>query len=159
MYQLLWGILNLFLVVSFFYFLIGLVIKGRKFLNPYPKIFTVPVLVFGVLGLLNSTTSKEKTFPIYKGFATMEGIEVSENLANTIHLVLVRDMETKKIFYEGSHSNLSGFVMGMDWEHLGVIEKGNITEVSGLFHYRIMGVKVFSDHQSYQIKDINPDLN
>lgn len=159
MFDFLWGILNLILVLSFFFFLIGLVVRGKKFLDPYPKVFTGPVLFFGVLGLLNSTSSSQKPISSYKGFATSQVIDVAEYLSNKIQLVLVRDSESKEIFHEGSYSSIHGFVMGLEWQHVGLVEKDKRLEVHGFYRYSFMGLNVFNSVETYVIDDINPDLN
>lgn len=152
MVQLFWGILNLILILSFFYLFIGLVVKGRNFLKPYPKVYTIPILFLGVMGFLKNTTGKAKEIPVYKGFASMDEIELSENLTNKIHFVLVRDRDTREIFYEGSFSRISGFVLGLEWKHLGIVEYENKIEVMGCYSFKLLGNEVFSPFESFLIE-------
>lgn len=151
MLQLLWGVINLFLVLSFFYFGIGILIRGRKFLIGYNKFFTVPVLLIGFLGVIFSEKIEDKIIPGYKGLATMETILVSKNLSNTIQLFLVRDKETGQLLQEKSHSSVHGFVMGLDWDHLLVIEKKETLQIRGVLHWKFMGNLVFSQDKVFEV--------
>lgn len=151
MLQLLWGVINLFLVLSFFYFGIGILIRGRKFLIWYNKFFTVPVLLIGFLGVIFSEKIEDKIIPGYKGLATMETILVSKNLSNTIQLFLVRDKETGQLLQEKSYSSVHGFVMGLDWDHLLVIEKKETFQIRGVLHWKFMGNLVFSQDKVFEV--------
>ena len=152
MIQLLWGILNLFLVLSFFFFLIGTLIRGRKFLMGYNKLFTVPVLLLGIFGVLSSKKDEDKKTPVYKGMATMETISVAKNISNNISLILVRDKETGQLIQERSYSTVHGFVMGLDWDHLVVIENRETLQIRGMLHWKFMGNLVFSQSKVFEVR-------
>ncbi len=152
MLQLIWGILNLLFILSFFYLLIGLVVKGRKFLEPYSKVVTFPILILGVLGFLSNSVSEEKHIPVFTGLATVEEWEVSQNLTNSIKLVLMKDKKTGEIINDHSYSTAQGFVLGLQWKHLGVIEHENRIEVLGGFTYKFFGSNVFSSIDLYVIE-------
>lgn len=152
MLQLLWGILNLFLVLSFFFFLIGTLIRGRKFLMGYNKLFTVPVLLLGIFGVLSSKKDEDKKIPIHKGMATVETISVAKNLSNNISMVLVRDKETEQILQERSYSTFHGFVMGLDWDHMVVIENKDTLQIRGVLHWKFMGNLVFSQSKVFEVR-------
>jgi hypothetical protein len=152
MIQLLWGILNLFLVLSFFFFLIGTLIRGRKFLMGYNKLFTVPVLLLGIFGVLSSKKDEEKKIPIHKEMATVETLSAAKNLSNNISLVLVRDKETEQILQERSYSTFHGFVMGLDWDHMVVIENKDTLQIRGVLHWKFMGNLVFSQSKVFEVR-------
>ena len=152
MVQLIWGILNLLFILSFFYLIIGLVVKGRKFLKPYPKVVTFPILILGVLGSLSYSISEEKHTPVYTGLATVEEREVSQNLTNSIKLVIVKDKVTGEILNDHSYSTAHGFVLGLEWKHLGVIEHENRIEVLGGFIYKFFGSNIYSSYNLYEIE-------
>jgi len=152
MIQLLWGILNLFLVLSFFFFLIGTLIRGRKFLMGYNKLFTVPVLLLGIFGVLSSKKDEEKKIPIHKEMATVETLSAAKNLSNNISLVLVRDKETEQILQERSFSTFHGFVMGLDWDHMVVIENKDTLQIRGVLHWKFMGNLVFSQSKVFEVR-------
>lgn len=151
MIQLLWGMLNLFLILSFFYFLIGLIFRGRKVLAGYSKLYTIPVLFLGFAALINPK-EKEEEKPIHKGLVTMETIEVSRNLTNKISLELIRDKDSGKIIQERTYSDIHGFVSGLKWEHKDVKSKGKKLKVSGILHWQLFGNTIFSQSEVFEIQ-------
>jgi hypothetical protein len=160
MIYLIWSLLNLFLILSFFYFAIGLIVKGRKFLEPYFKPFVFSVLVFGIMGLISSITigSKRETLLINHP-TTRETFLVSEQLSNTLSLTVYRSKETGEIIQEFSSSDLQGLVMGLSWKHLYVVEKNGQLQLEGWWDWSLMGNRVFRNFRTYPIADNNPALN
>ena len=152
MLQLFWGILNLFLVLSFFFFIIAILVRGRKFLTGYNKLFTIPVLILGIFGVLSSKNDEDKIIPGYNGMATMETISVANNISNNISLILVRDKETGQLIHERSYSTVHGFVMGLDWDHLVVIENKDTLQIRGVLHWKFMGNLVFSQSKVFEVR-------
>jgi hypothetical protein len=152
MINLLWSLLNLFLVLSFYYFTIGLVVRGRKFLAPYFKPFVLFVLVFGTFGFLNSATKgSERNVKINNRPSTVEKVLVSEYLSNKLFITLIKDGETGEINPEFSTSDLQGLVMGLKWNHFQVIEKDGKLELAGWWDWSLMGNRVFSSFETYSI--------
>lgn len=152
MINLLWSLLNLFLVLSFYYFAIGLVVRGRKFLAPYFKPFVLFVLVFGTFGFLNlATKGSERNVKINNRPSTVEKVLVSEYLSNKLFITLIRDGETGEIKPEFSTSDLQGLVMGLKWNHFQVIEKDGKLELAGWWDWSLMGNRVFSSFENYSI--------
>lgn len=151
MLQLLWGILNLFLILSFFYFLIGLIFRGRKILAGYSKLYTIPVLFLGFAALINPKENEEEK-PVPVGLATIEFIEVSENLTNKISLVLIRDKDSGKIIQERTYSSIHGFTSGLEWEHQGVVNEGKKLKISGIKHWHLFGNPIFSHPEVFEIQ-------
>ncbi|MFN3759384.1 MAG: hypothetical protein ACK4SF_09220 [Algoriphagus aquaeductus] len=152
MINLLWSLLNLFLVLSFYYFAIGLVVRGRKFLAPYFKPFVLFVLVFGTFGFLNlATKGSERNVKINNRPSTVEKVLVSEYLSNKLFITLIRDGETGEINPEFSTSDLQGLVMGLKWNHFQVIEKDGKLELAGWWDWSLMGNRVFSSFETYSI--------
>lgn len=151
MIQLLWGILNLFLILSFFYFLIGLIFRGRKVLAGYSKLYTIPILFLGFAAFLHSK-EKEEDKHISVGKATIEFIEVSKNLTNKISLLLIRDKDSGKIIQERTYSSIHGFTSGLKWEHKGVVSEGKKLKVSGIMHWHLFGNTIISQAEVLEIQ-------
>jgi hypothetical protein len=151
MIQLLWGILNLFLILSFFYFLIGLIFRGRKVLAGYSKLYTIPVLFLGFAALINPKEPEDDK-PVSVGLVTMETIEVSRNLTNKISLELIRNKDSGKIIQERTYSSIHGFTSGLVWEHIGVVIEGKKLKVSGVKHWHLFGNTIFSQSEVLEIQ-------
>ncbi len=160
MIYLIWSLLNLFLILSFFYFAIGLIVKGKKFLEPYFKPFVLFVLVFGTMGFLKSATKGLKSETKFINHpTTRETFLVSEQLSNTLSLTVYRSKETGEIIQEFSSSDLQGLVMGLSWKHLYVVEKNGQLQLEGWWDWSLMGNRVFRNFRTYPIADNNPALN
>ncbi len=160
MIYLIWSLLNLFLILSFFYFAIGLIVKGRKFLEPYFKPFVLFVLVFGTYGFVKYASKKlQEEVKVNPNPSTQEVIPVSEQLSNTISLTLCRDKDTGEIDQEFSKSYIHGLVMGLKWNHVQVTEKDGNLEVEGWWDLNLIGNRVFSHYETYRIRDNYPALN
>lgn len=142
-----------------FLFLLGLIFRGKKFLNDYSKLFTSPVLILGIFGILYSTGNEDKPIPSYRGLATMETILVSKNLSNKIQLHVVRDEETGRIFQEGSFSFIQGFVLGLKWRHFSVTSNVSSLEVSGSWEWYLIGNQVYRSFETYQIGNNDLPIN
>lgn len=123
MIHLLWGLLNFLLPLSFFYFALGLIFKGRKFLEPYPKGLVGLALFIGTLGFLKFATknSKEEPFVSFKP-VIIDFVPVVDKLSNRIELTLIRDINTGEINKESSPLSLHGFMSGLRWNHLQISE-------------------------------------
>lgn len=160
MIYLLWSLFNLFLVLSFLYFAIGLIFRGRKTIEPYFKPFVFVVLFLGLTGMLRSSTKKEKSNSLeIPRLLEQTTYPVFSQLSNKMHLTVFRDPKTKEVIQEYSISRISGLVMGIRWNHLMVIENKNGLEVEGWWDWYLMGNRIFSNYETYQIADNNPDLN
>ncbi len=110
MIQFLWNVLNLLLVLSFYYFALGLIFNGRKFLESYPKVFVGLVLIFGTFGFLKSANKNSKEEPFISSKPVkIDFIPVVEKLSNRIEFTLIRDVETGEIDKEASTFSFHGF--------------------------------------------------
>jgi hypothetical protein len=102
--------------------------------------------------VLSSKKDEEKKIPIHKEMATVETLSAAKNLSNNISLVLVRDKETEQILQERSYSTFHGFVMGLDWDHMVVIENKDTLQIRGVLHWKFMGNLVFSQSKVFEVR-------
>lgn len=154
MIHLLWGVFNLLLLLSFYYFALGLIFKGKKFLEPYPKVLVGLVLIFGTFGFLKSATknSHEQSFISSKP-VKIDFVPVVDKLSNRIELTLIRDIETGEIDKESSTSSLHGFMSGLRWNHLQISESNGRLAVEGWWDWYLIGNRVFSNFEVYELSD------
>ncbi|TDQ18417.1 hypothetical protein DFQ04_0216 [Algoriphagus boseongensis] len=153
MILILWGLLNLFLMLAFLFFALGLILRGRKFFEGYNLKHVFLVLFIGISGFLLMPKSKKTEARIIYG--KMEVIRIEENLTNSIFLNLVRDKDTGEILQEETNSTMSGFVAGIDWHHLGVSEKDEKLILEGFITWRLLGWRVLDSFHSYEVPDFN----
>lgn len=156
MIYLLWSLLNLFLVLSFFYFAIGLIFRGRKTIEPYFKPFVFVVLFFGFTGFLGSYKKKneDKTLVIPMPLER-KNYSVFSHLSNKMELTIYRDPETKVINQEFSKSSIHGLVMGLQWHHVMVSENVNELEVEGFWEWNLIGNRAFRNFRTYKIEAVD----
>jgi hypothetical protein len=154
MIQFLWSIFNLLLLLSFYYFALALIFKGRKFLESYPQVLVGAVLIFGTFGFLKSATknSQEQSF-INSKPVKIDFIPVVEKLSNRIELTLIRDIDTGEIDKESSTSSLHGFMSGLRWNHLQLSETNGHLAVEGWWDWYLLGNRVFSNFEVYELSD------
>jgi len=154
MIQFLWSIFNLLLLLSFYYFALALIFKGRKFLESYPQVLVGAVLIFGTFGFLKSATknSQEQSF-INSKPVKIDFIPVVDKLSNRIELTLVRDINTGEIDKESSTSSLHGFISGLRWNHLQLSETNGHLAVEGWWDWYLLGNRVFSNFEVYELSD------
>lgn len=152
MIQLIWSLINLFLVLSFFFFVLGLVIRGRKFLDRYFLPFVYSVLFFGVFGLLNLQNSGSVAEIEYFSRAVdVTTIPVVHQFSNKLELRLFKDSNTGDVLQEYTTSSLHGFVSGLRWTHLRATESPDRIEVEGFWDWYLLGNRVISTYEVYEI--------
>ena len=156
MIHLLWSLLNLFLILSFYFFAIGLIFRGRKTIEPYFKPFVVVVLFLGISGFLSSGFGKNKNkAPVIPKPHEQLAYPVFNHLSNKMELTIYRDLENGEINQEYSMSRVSGLVLGLRWTHVMVTENQDGLEVEGFWDWYLMGNRVFSNYTTYEIEDID----
>lgn len=157
---LLWSLLNLFLILSFYYFTIGLIVRGRKFLASYFKPYVLFVMVFGTYGFVKSASKYlQQEAKVNHRASTIQIIPVSEQLSNKLILTLIRDAQTGEVDQKFSSSDLQGLVLGLRWNHVQVVEKTENMEVEGWWDWYLMGNRVFSNYEIYEIGDKDLIMN
>lgn len=160
MIQLLWSLLNLFLILSFYFFAIGLIFRGRKTIEPYFRPFVIVVLFLGISGFLGSSPGKNKS----KSVVIPRPLEQStypvfSHLSNKMEITIYRDPETGAIDQEYSLSRVSGLVLGLRWTHVLIAENQDGFEVEGFWDWYLLGNRVFSNYKIYKIEDNDLLLN
>ena len=159
MVYLIWSLLNLFLILSFFFFAITLIVKGRKYLKTYSRPFVIFVLIFGSVGFLNSANKRgEVKAKINQKPSKTSVLRVKEGLSTYLSLTLIQDIETGEINQEFSSTNLHGLVLGLKWNHLQVLQKNGVLQVEGWYDWYLMGNRVFSNFETYSISEKNSVL-
>ncbi len=160
MIHLLWSLLNLFLILSFYFFAIGLIFRGRKTIEPYFKPFVVVVLFLGISGFLSAGSGKNKNkSTVIPRPLEQTAYPVFSHLSNKMEVTIYRDPETGEINQEYSESRVSGLVMGLRWTHVMVAENQDGLEVEGFWDWYLMGNRVFSNYKIYKIEDNDLLLN
>jgi hypothetical protein len=154
MIHLLWSVFNLLLLLSFYYFALGLIFKGRKFLESYPKVFVGLVLIFGTFGFLKSATKNSQEQQIMNSKPVkIDFVPVVDKLSNRIELTLIRDINTGEIDKESSTSSLHGFMSGLRWNHLQISESNGRLAVEGWWDWYLIGNRVFRNFEVYELSD------
>jgi len=160
MIHLLWSLLNLFLILSFYFFAIGLIFRGRKTIEPYFKPFVVVVLFLGISGFLSSGFGKNKNkAPVIPKPHEQLAYPVFNHLSNKMELTIYRDLENGEINQEYSMSRVSGLVLGLRWTHVMVTENQDGLKVEGFWDWYLMGNRVFSNYKIYKTEDNDLLLN
>ncbi|GMQ31086.1 hypothetical protein [Algoriphagus confluentis] len=142
-----WGIFNLFLILSFFYLFLGLLIKGRKWLHRYDRRFTYVILFLGFLSLAaggkkdSKNTHQISNFPVIR-----KSYSVDLDFTNRVHIRLFQDQRDNSLLLHNSYSLLSGFVLGREWEHLGFSEKDDQLIVHGVMHWKLLRGRIYSQY-------------
>lgn len=154
MIGLIWGILNLILILSFFYFALGLLFKGRKWLHQYDRRLTYPVLFIGFLSIAAQGKRSKKEINSHLKFpVSMETTKVKNDLVSNFHITLIREKESSKLLLNESSTNLLGFIAGREWVHLGFSLEGNQIIAYGMMNWKLFGGKVYSNSVSFLIPE------
>ncbi|PZX61381.1 hypothetical protein LV84_00369 [Algoriphagus ratkowskyi] len=149
MIYLIWGVLNILLILSWLWIGFSLFFRRKNIAvgnsRPYSIFFVVGLLV------LLSAKSKDSVAPkmSYNKPTTVTIVETGKTLTNHISIVSIRDKESGEILTQYTDSNLTGFMSGLDWEQSGVYESDGKLEVNGILSWRLFGINFFSQSKSF----------
>ncbi|WP_157359653.1 hypothetical protein [Algoriphagus mannitolivorans] len=143
-------------MLAFFFFLMALLFRGRKFLEGYNRSFVVLVLVVGFGGFFMRSKPKKEDIKLVYG--KMETIKIKYNWTNSLFLNLVRDPETGEILQEESSSIMSGLVAGIDWHHVRISEFGDQKILEGFITWRLLGWRILDSFHYLEVPNLNPSI-
>ena len=149
MIHLIWGVLNILLILTWLWIGFSLLFRRKSLvvgnLKPYSIFFIVGLLV------LFSAKSKDSESPkmSYNKPISVTIVKTGETLTNHISILIIRDKESGEILPQYTHSNLTGFMAGLDWEQSGVNERDGKLEVSGILSWKLFGINFYSQSKSY----------
>jgi hypothetical protein len=159
---LIWTLINTAFAIFFFGLVLSLFTKGKKLFNNKYGNAIIVVFVLGVIGMLGA---KERDFDNTYSFHAAKDIkkhnvlsldaELEETIPFTLHLtVLFKKNDNGELIASYSHTNMSGFTSGHDWENkyidIDKQENGTYTyQMEGLMHWYLFGIEIYTQSKSF----------
>ena len=164
MLELIWGILNISLLIYFFVICFKVIKLIRKNLG----LLATLIFAFGILSFV-SKPNKEKEI---KKFEILDETKITDEEKISGHIfdenIIIEDKLTTKIrasitFKEynqefrllNAHANMNGFVSGIDWEAKEIdIDKINSNtykyNITGKKDWNLLGIRIFTELKDYK---------
>lgn len=163
MLELIWGILNVFLLI---YFLL-ICLKSVKIIKEKIGLLASFIFVIGLLSFIskpNEKNSADKNINIlnqtnpkkaFNGNSFFREVNLEDNLSSTIGLsILVGEKETGLIILN-ANCYRSGFISGTNWnvENIEIDIPKNKKHCSylirGIMEWKILGITIYSEHKTF----------
>jgi len=162
MIHLIWSIINLIIVLYFFYLIIGFIGKGKQMFNSQFKVVSIFVMLIGIVQIISAANSEEKTNRITisnnynkKNNSKVEKVKLEDNLTFDINMLVKYSIEQNELIPIESNSFLTGFVSGYDWEFKSIEtnnykpnEKSEFT-ANGILKWNLFGITVYSESKEF----------
>ncbi|MBD0823916.1 hypothetical protein ICJ85_07765 [Aestuariibaculum marinum] len=165
MIHLIWSIINLIIVVYFFYLLIGFILKGKRIFKPQFKGISIFIMIIGIVQIISASNSKKSTnhIAISKNYnkkdeTKTKQIILEDNLTLDINLHVQYSIQQNNYIPIESYSSLTGLVMGYDWEFKSIdINNYNSNEqtefvVNGILKWNLFGITVYNTSKTFNGK-------
>ncbi|MBC8755254.1 hypothetical protein H2O64_11255 [Kordia sp. YSTF-M3] len=161
--HLIWALINTAFVILFFGLVLTLFTKGKQLFNNKYGNAIIVVFVLGVIGMLGA---EERDFDNHYSFHNAKNLKgnnvtsldahVEETIPFILHLtVLFKKNDKGELVASDSHSDMSGFTNGHDWEVTYVDvdkqEDGTYTyQMSGAMHWYLFGIKIYTQSKTFK---------
>ena len=123
MIHLIWSLINLAIVLYFFYLIVGFIRKGKQFFKQKFKLVSILILLVGFFHIISAANSEEITNHITitedfnsKNASTIKKVKLEDNLTFDINLIVKYSIDNNECIPIHSKSFLVGFISGHQWE-------------------------------------------
>ena len=160
MIYLIWIILNGIMVIYFLYLLFGFIAIGKRIFKPRFKNVSIAFMLIGIIQILSAEETKDHNritiSEKYKQHNKVKTIVLDENLVFDINMSLTySDVNNEYVPIE-SHSSMTGFISGYEWE-LKTVQAESISqnnygkyEVLGILKWNFFGINIYSQSKSFE---------
>ena len=163
MFELIWGILNGFLII---YFII-ICFKSVKIIKEKIGILASFVFVIGLLSFISKPNEKNladknidiinKTNPkkAFNGNSFLREINLENNLTSDIALSILVGENATELIILNANCYRSGFISGTNWnvENIDLDKEKNKSfctyRVSGFMEWKILGITIYSEGKTF----------
>lgn len=165
MFEIIWGILNLVLLLAFFI----ICFKAVKLTKEKLGIFSAIILTFGMLSFMSTNknaenfenaefdlTNSEKVSDKYSN-TFLSRAKIANNLANSTDLIVKYAKQHQSVNLLYAKSNSSGLIMGTKWQPRMIsinLEKKNLYnyQVLGQLEWYLLGIRLTTQEKNYSGK-------
>ena len=161
MFEIIWGILNLVLLIAFF----TICFKAVKLTKEKLGIFSAIILTFGMLSFM-STNNTEDSENVEFDLKDSERVndkysntflsraKIAQNLANSTDLTVKYAKQNESVNLLYAKSNRSGLIMGTKWQPRMIsinFEKNNMYnyQVVGQLEWYLLGIRLTTQEKVY----------
>lgn len=165
MIYLIWSIINIGIILYFFYLVLGLLRNGVRSFNPPFKILSIIIIIAGVVQIISGYSSKsddnriilntqyDKTYN-----SDSKSVILEENMTFDIQMDVKYSISQKEYIPIESNSFLTGFVNAYVWEFNSLQTENYIpnqkTEffAKGTLKWKLFGLNVYSQAKTFRGK-------
>ena len=162
MIYLFWSVLNAVLLLYFFYLFIGFIFKGNSVFQGKFRFLSITVMTLGVVQMLSAAVPEGKNSDILitedydrENGTKLKNILLEDNLTFDIHMSILYSAADNKLTPVSSHSTLTGFVTGFDWDFIS-IETTPVQEIGrsefvavGALEWNLFGFNVYTQKKRF----------
>jgi len=162
MIYLIWTLINAFLILYFFYLIIGFVFKGKQFLKTKFKSVSIAIMIIGIVQIISATNLEERTnrISISNNYdkhndTRTKKIVLAENLVFDINIFVQYSVDGNKLIPIESNSYLTGLISGYAWEFKSIqtntkkIDQNENYIVDGVLKWNLFGINVYSQTKTF----------
>lgn len=160
MTYLIWTIINLMIVLFFFYLIIGFLMKGKKIFHPQFKGLSIFIVILGIVQILFATRSEKNANRITvakdfdgKNYSEIKQVVLEENWTFDVIMLVGYSTEKKQYNLFERNSFLTGFVRGFRWEAKSIATESlngkTAFTVNGVLEWHLFGISVYSESKTF----------
>jgi hypothetical protein len=162
MIHLIWSIINVIIVLYFFYLIIGFIAKGKKIFKPQFKVISIFIMVIGIVQIISASDSDKNSNRISitedysrKNNSEIKQVVLEDNWTFDINMLVKYSIEQDQYIPIESNSFLTGLVSGYNWEFYS-INTNNLNPngeaefiANGILKWNLFGITVYSESKTF----------
>ncbi len=162
MIHLIWSIINVIILLYFFYLIIGFIIKGKGIFKPQFKIVSIFIMVIGIVQVISASNSEKKSNRISitdvynkKNSSKLKQVVLEDNLTFDINMLVKYSIDKNYYIPIESSSFLTGLVSGYVWE-FNSIDTNNLNSngkaefiANGILKWNLFGITVYNESKTF----------
>lgn len=158
-----WSIINILILLFFWYLIIGFIAKGKHIFKPHFKVISVFIMVIGVIQIVAASNSEKKTNRIIttenfdKQHTTgIKKVVLEDNVTLDIKMLVEYSVEQNEFVVIESNSFLTGMVNGYEWEFISMRTNScepnkNVTfTADGVLKWNLFGIEIYSQAKTFR---------
>ena len=162
MIHIIWSILNLGIILYFFYIIIEFLRKGKQIFNSKLKFITIGVMILGILQIVSLSQHEESNNKIVlvenyniNNISKIKKIVLEKDLFHNYNLYIKYTVNQNEIIPIESSCTLTGFISGFNWELKSIkaskIENNKKADyvVKGVLEWNLFGFNVYNQHKTF----------
>ena len=157
MLELIWSVLNILIVLFFFYLLVGILFRGKKIFEGKFKNLSIIILILGAVQIISATIKDESENSLeienrYKPNqpTVVEKMVIKDDFLKKYNLSIIYSKEDGVLIPIKSNCTMTGLVSGFDWEFVSIHVEKKQYYATGILIWDLFGIEFYRQEKNFQ---------